>query len=157
MDSLQEQLTAFEVACRKARLKVTHQRLEIYRELLMATDHPTADSLHQRLRMKLPTISLDTVYRTLATLANRGLINRVETAESLARFEATRIRHHHLICRNCGEIMDFGWALIDEVPLPDEITHWGKIEHKNVVVYGVCNRCLQQRTPPAHLVRNFPI
>jgi Fur family peroxide stress response transcriptional regulator len=117
--------------------------MEVYRELTEATDHPTADTLYQRLRMRLPTISLDTVYRTLATLAEHGLVNRVDTAQSLARFEAPRMRHHHLICRSCGEIMDFVWSRIDEVPLPDDILSWGKIDHKNVVVYGVCNRCLK--------------
>jgi Fur family peroxide stress response transcriptional regulator len=92
--------------------------------------------------MRLPTISLDTVYRTLSTLADHGLINRVETAESLARFEASPVRHHHIICRKCGRIMDFVWSLIDEVPLPDQVKDWGKIDHKSLVVYGTCNRCL---------------
>jgi len=147
MDSLKRQLTAFEAACRKAGLKVTHQRLEIYHELLMATDHPTADTLHRRLRMRLPTISLDTVYRTLATLADRRLVNRVETAESLARFEVAQIRHHHLICLECGEMMDFVWSVLDEIPLPGGIMNWGKIDHKSVVVHGVCKSCLKSRTP----------
>lgn len=145
MKSIAKKLTDFETSFRKAGLKVTHQRLEIYRELLMATDHPTADVLHQRLRDKLPTISIDTVYRSLATLASNGLINRIETPESLARFEATQVRHHHLICRKCGKIMDFIWPLIDELDLPDEISDWGKIDNKNVVVYGVCKKCLKNK------------
>ena len=88
----------FEHACRVAGLRLTHQRLEIYRELALSGDHPSAETLHQRLRKKVPTISLDTVYRTLATFARHGLINKVETTESQAQFEATGIRHHHLIC-----------------------------------------------------------
>jgi Fur family transcriptional regulator, peroxide stress response regulator len=146
MDSIQEKSAAFDEACRKAGLKVTRQRLEIYRELLLATDHPTADALHQRLRRKLPRISLDTVYRTLATFANSGLINKVETAESLSRFEATFTRHHHLICRRCGEISDFTWPLLDEVSLPGDLGNWGKIESKNVVIYGICNNCLDKKS-----------
>lgn len=148
MELLQEQLNAFEAACRKAGLKVTHQRLEVYRELLLAVDHPTAESLHHRLRGRLPTISLDTVYRTLATLAKHGLINRVETAESLSRFEVARIPHHHLICRECGEIVDFTWSLIDEAAIPAEISAWGKIDHKSLVIYGVCTRCHRPKKRP---------
>ena len=148
MKSLQEQLNAFKAACREAGLKVTHQRLEVYRALFTATDHPTAESLHHRLREKLPTISLDTVYRTLATLASHGLINKVETAASLARFEVTRIPHHHLICRECGEIVDFTWPLMDDLTLPDEVPAWGEIDHKSVVVYGVCAKCLRPRRRP---------
>lgn len=91
-----EKRALLEEACKNAGLRLTHQRLEIYRELVAACDHPSAETLHQRLRKRIPTLSLDTVYRTLATLAEQGLINRVETLESQAHFEATSRRHHHL-------------------------------------------------------------
>lgn len=142
-DMIQEQLTAFESACREAGLRLTHQRLEIYRELAMADDHPSAELLHKRLRRKILTISLDTVYRTLATFESHGLITKVDTVESQARFEATGMRHHHLICRKCKEIMDFQWQLIDDVTLPEEISNWGRIDNKNVILYGVCSKCLK--------------
>jgi Fur family peroxide stress response transcriptional regulator len=81
MKSREERLNDFDDACRKAGLRVTQQRLEIYRELMAATDHPSAESLHQRIRM--PTPSLDTVYRNFAALVRGGLINKVETAGEL--------------------------------------------------------------------------
>ncbi len=139
----QEQVDAFAQACRDAGLRLTHQRLEIYRELAAATDHPSAEVLHQRLRRRIPTLSLDTVYRTLATFARHGLINRVETVESQSRFEAKGMRHHHLICSKCREIIDFQWPAIDETALPEEIAPWGRIDSRNVVVYGICNKCLE--------------
>lgn len=142
-DFIQKQLAAFETVCRKAGLRVTHQRREVFRELLHSTDHPTADTLHRRLRNKFPSLSLDTVYRTLATLAIQRLIHRVETIESLTRFEAVSSPHHHLICSGCGKIDDFQWPLIDQATLPEELTGWGKIEHKNVVIYGLCESCLK--------------
>ena len=138
-----ERLAAFEQACRDAGLRLTHQRLEIYRELLLSGDHPSAEALYQRLRQAIPTISLDTVYRTLATLAVHGLINKVETVESQARFEVSLLRHHHLVCSRCKEIMDFKWRLIDEALLPEETSSWGRIGNKNVVVYGICKKCLK--------------
>lgn len=143
MGSPLELLAAFESACREAGLRLTHQRLEIFRELSQATDHPSAETLHQRLRRTIPTISLDTVYRTLATFSSHGLINKVETIESQARFEATTFRHHHLICSRCREIIDFQWPAIDEATLPEEVTPWGRVDTRNVVVYGVCKSCLQ--------------
>jgi Fur family transcriptional regulator, peroxide stress response regulator len=144
MKSLSAQLEEFETSCRDLGLKVTHQRVEVFRALFMSTDHPTADILYQRLRKKLPMISLDTVYRTLATLAKYGLINRVETPESLARFEIAQIQHHHMICRSCGEIKDFIWSIIDKTALPDEVQTWGKIDNKSMVVYGICKKCLKK-------------
>ncbi|HEY5672920.1 MAG TPA: Fur family transcriptional regulator [Malonomonas sp.] len=137
-----QQLTAFEDACRKAGLRLTPQRLEVFRELARATDHPSAETLHQRLVKGMPTLSLDTVYRTLGTLASHGLINKVETVESQARFEVAQWPHHHLICRKCREIIDFQWQLIDEAALPDEVDAWGKVERKNLVAYGTCRKCL---------------
>ena len=137
----QRQLSSFETACRSAGLKLTHQRQEIYFELANAIDHPSAETLHQRLLKRIPTLSLDTVYRTLATFNLHGLIQKVDTVESQARFEVTYKRHHHLVCRECREIIDFHWPRIDAAALPDEIKSWGKVDSKNVVVYGVCNKC----------------
>lgn len=85
--SLKEKMAAFEVVCKKAAMKLTQQRFEIFRELAMASDHPAAERLYKRLLKRLPTLSLDTVYRTLATLENYGLIRKIQTPESQARFE----------------------------------------------------------------------
>ena len=85
---IQKKLENFETACRESGLKVTHQRLEIFRELAAADDHPTAETLYNRLQKVMPTLSLDTVYRTLTTFEEHDLISRVQTTESHARFEA---------------------------------------------------------------------
>jgi Fur family transcriptional regulator, peroxide stress response regulator len=140
--STKERLAAFEVACRHRGLRLTPQRLEIFQALTEAVDHPTAEQLHQRLQRKMPTLSLDTVYRTLGTLTQHGLINKVETVESQARFEAQERPHHHLICHKCREIIDFDWPLIDDFEVPEEVKSWGEINRKSFTIYGVCGKCL---------------
>ncbi len=85
--TMKSQIDAFVEACRKKDLRLTPQRLEVFKELATATDHPTAEVLHQRLSQGMPTLSLDTVYRALGTFLEMGLISKVETTESLARFE----------------------------------------------------------------------
>ena len=139
---LKELLAGFEKACRERNLRLTPQRLEIFCELAKATDHPSAENLHQRLIKGMPTLSLDTVYRTLGTFVDHGLINKVETVESQAHFEVLQQQHHHLICRKCKAIIDFQWHSIDSASLPEEINAWGRIERKNIVIYGVCHNCL---------------
>jgi Fur family peroxide stress response transcriptional regulator len=131
----------FEHACRKDDLKVTHQRLEIYRELARAKDHPSAEMLYKRIIKRLPTISLDTVYRTLATFEEHGLITRVQTIESHARFEAEMISHHHAVCHKCGAITDFTWAALDNLDLPEELQGWGKVLKRNASLEGLCKTC----------------
>ena len=141
-ESILKIMADFSAACRKAGLKLTHQRYKTYLELLKSGDHPAAEALHKRLLLKIPTISLDTVYRTLATFEQYGLISRVQTVESIARFEVTLSHHHHLICSVCNEVVDFQWELFDNAPLPAKIGEWGSVRNGHAVIYGVCKKCL---------------
>lgn len=127
-------------ACRALDLKLTHQRLEIYRELASSKDHPTAEILYKSLRKSMPSLSLDTVYRTLATFKEHGLISRVQTTESHARFEA-RKGHHHAICSQCGTITDFVWNDFESSQLPEQIAKWGEVRNKQVTLHGICAQC----------------
>ena len=140
--NIKNQLATFVAASREKDLRLTPQRLQIFKELARATDHPTAEALHQRLLQDMPTLSLDTVYRTLGTFADAGLVVKVETSESQAHFEVSQVQHHHLICRKCKEIIDFQWQYIDKASLPEEVHSWGRIDRKNIVVYGICHKCL---------------
>lgn len=139
--TLQQQMESFEETCRAADLKLTHQRLEIYRALIRESDHPSAEILHKRLQKAMPTLSLDTVYRTLTTFEQHHLVRKVETVDSQAHFEAQMIQHHHIICDSCKEIMDFHWSVFDASSLPENIRHWGTIKNKNVTIHGICRRC----------------
>jgi len=141
--NLQPQLERFEQTCKSAGLKVTHQRLEIYRDLLTAHDHPSAETLYKRLEKRLPSLSLDTVYRTLATFEKLKLVQRLETVESQARYEALTCRHHHFLCDICGQVFDFAWQSFDAMQLPPELAGIGAIEHTTVVAHGTCAACTQ--------------
>jgi Fur family transcriptional regulator, peroxide stress response regulator len=140
---LEAGMDAFKAACREAGLKLTHQRLEIFRELSTARDHPTAEVLYRRIQKRISTISLDTIYRTLANLEAHGLINRVLTMENQAHFEVKHEQHHHITCADCGEIMDFDWKTFDNSPLPEEISKWGTVKDRRVTLHGVCDKCIK--------------
>ncbi|MBM9536701.1 Fur family transcriptional regulator [Desulfobulbus alkaliphilus] len=141
-DDFKNDLDHFEQTCKNAGLKVTQQRMEIYRALLESSDHPSAETLYRRLRDRMPTLSLDTVYRTLATFEKHRLVHRLETKESQARFEALNVRHHHFLCDRCGSVFDFTWPAFDTVALPPTLGRIGTIERKNVVLHGRCTACL---------------
>lgn len=141
--NFQPQLQRFEQICKGAGLKVTHQRLEIYRELLSAHDHPSAEAIYKRLEKRLPSLSLDTVYRTLATFEQLKLVYRIETVESQARYEAFTARHHHFLCKTCSQVFDFNWQHFDTMQLPDDLNTIGAVDHANVVVHGTCAACAQ--------------
>ena len=149
MNDHREQIAHFEETCRAHGLKITHQRLQIYHVLLQSAEHPSAEALYKELVRKMPTLSLDTVYRTLATFEELGLVKRVETIGSQARFEAKIEQHHHFFCDGCGQLKDFIWPSFDAMGLPEELQEVGQVREKNVVLHGLCRQCLNSE-------RNFP-
>jgi Fur family transcriptional regulator, peroxide stress response regulator len=128
-------------ACRKAGMKLTHQRLEIYKALAASTDHPSAEDLHRRIRGKLPTVSLDTVYRTLDTLERHSLVGKVPVVKGPARYDAAMHPHHHCVCSKCRKIEDLTWEAVDAMELPSGSRQWGNVTNRFVELYGVCARC----------------
>ena len=146
VQDMHQKITAFESICREKGLKLTHQRIEIYRELLLSMDHPSVETLYKRVRKRIPTISLDTVYRTLTMLEESDMVNRIQTSEGLARFETDYGVHHHLVCKHCHSITDFTWRSFDTMPPPPEADDWGSINARNVVVEGICKKCQQKET-----------
>jgi len=141
LTSIEQKMASFGEECRRAGLKLTYQRLEIYRDMAFWRDHPSAEVIYSRIRTRIPTISLDTVYRTLANFEAHGLINRIQTVESQAHYEADLEQHHHLICERCGKIMDFVWQALDDLPVPDAVIIWGKVNSTRVTLQGICVQC----------------
>jgi len=141
---LDERLRFFTEACRERGLKMTPQRLEIFRELASTLWHPSVEDVHQRIRTRLPNVSLDTVYRTLATLQEHGIINRVEALDDRARYDANLTRHHHFVCTRCQKVEDVVWPALDSVPLPDGAAHLGDIDRVYAEIRGICRSCLEE-------------
>jgi len=99
-------LEAFTRACRARGLSVTHQRLAVYEVVLSSKDHPGADEIYRAVRDRCPGISKGTVYRTLDTLCEMGVVNDIHKSADTARFEAVLEPHHHLICLECRRVVD---------------------------------------------------
>ena len=135
----------FEKVCKTKGLRVTHQRTEIFKALLKHTNHPTVETVFQQVRRHLKTISLDTVYRTIATFEEYGLLKRVAHIDSTTRFDINISNHHHLICTQCHKIEDFYWADFDKMKPPKSISQWGQVEVKNVVMNGLCSSCIKKK------------
>ncbi len=132
----------FEDVCRNHGIKLTHQRIEIFREIAKSTDHPDAELIFQRVKGRMPTVSLDTVYRTLWTLKELGLIVTLGSTQKRARFDANLKRHHHFVCKKCGWISDFYSKTLNTIPLPETVTSLGTIETTHLEVRGICQQCM---------------
>lgn len=100
------ELSALKEALSRAGLKATQQRLVIY-QCLMSSCHPTAEDIFEQVRPDNPSISLGTVYKTLETLVESKLVEKVPVSEGKMRYDARMDAHNHIYCTNTGEIIDF--------------------------------------------------
>lgn len=135
----------FESKCRKQGIKLTHQRIEIFREVAQTGDHPDAEHIFQRVRERLPTVSLDTVYRTLWLLNDLGLITTLGPSRNRTRFDANLEKHHHFVCEQCGLTRDFYSNVFDNLNLPDSLESFGTIATTHVEVRGLCRECEKKK------------
>jgi len=138
---IKERMEAFREACVARGVKVTHQRLEIYRALASTEEHPDAEVIYRRVRKSIPTISRDTVYRNLKALAGQGLLAVVGTSNERLRFDANMERHHHFVCVRCGLICDFLSQHLERVALPEEAKAFGEPVSLHFEVKGICVKC----------------
>ena len=138
---VETRMRAFMEACACRGVKITHQRLEIYRELASTEEHPDADTIYRGVRSRIPTISRDTVYRNLKMLAEHGLISIVGMSHERLRFDANMGLHHHFVCVRCGLIRDFRSESLGRIEFPQEAVAFGEPLSLNVEVKGVCGTC----------------
>ena len=134
-------LRHLEVVAREAGLKITHQRLEIFRELAGTEEHPDAETIFRAVQLRMPTVSLDTVYRTLWMLHDLGLVTTLGPRGDGVRFDANLDRHHHFSCVRCGLVRDFESAELDGLRVPDSVKRLGAVVDAHVEVRGLCAAC----------------
>ena len=138
---LEKRTDWFANRCREIGLKVTPQRIAVYRELLKTEEHPSAEMLHRKVKKIFPSISLDTVNRTLLTLNEIGVAFVVEGSGDAKRYDAGSEEHQHFKCIKCKKIIDFHHKPFDDVKLPAYINRKFKVLRKTVYVEGICDLC----------------
>jgi len=127
-----------------AGLKFTHQRLAIYEAVASTVTHPSVDAIYARVKDADPMLSLNTVYTTLETLKELGLVREMRFLDAAARYDANVEDHHHVICLGCREIEDFEDPALDHVKPPVAIRRSYRLVSHSVVFYGYCGTCRKQ-------------
>lgn len=145
--AVERRVERLERAARQAGAKLTPQRLEIFRVLSAREDHPDAESVFHAVRRRLPTVSLDTVYRTLWLLHEHGLVATLGPSHNAVRFDANVDPHHHYHCVRCGLVRDFESAALSALRVPDVVHRMGSVVDARVEVLGLCARCQPRRAP----------
>lgn len=139
-------LERFKAVAKEAGVKLTHQRLEIFHELAKTSEHPDAETIFRAVQQRVPTVSLDTVYRTLWMLHDLGLVTTLGPQRNSVRFEPNLDPHHHYICVRCGSVQDFNSEELNGLLLPEAVRQLGSVVGTQVEVRGLCSTC--QHAPP---------
>jgi Fe2+ or Zn2+ uptake regulation protein len=126
---------------RERGLRVTPQRQAIFRLLHGDVSHPTVETLYERARDDMPTISLKTVYQTVHDLESMGELELIHVGTGSIRVDPNvEHAHHHLICTVCGSVRD---VLVDvrDLRLPARDRRGFTIADVEVHFRGVCDQC----------------
>lgn len=127
-------------SCRAAGLRVTEQRLAIYRYLLEDPGHPSAEAIYRALARRYRSLSLATVYNTLEALEDVGLVGQLGIGADRRRFDAVTDRHHHLVCEVCGRVEDVFSPALDRLAPPSSARAF-EVRNLSVHFFGRCAGC----------------
>ena len=127
---------------KKHNIRITPQRLGVYRLLCNKNRHLTAENIYRKMKVDFPAVSLATVYSILELYAEKNLIKQISIDSNKFYFDGRTELHHHFRCRKCGRIYD-----IDITPcatLQARQVDGHDIEDLHGYFYGLCFNCKQE-------------
>ena len=122
--------------------RLTPQRLMVLSIIHDSMGHISADEIHQKVRQQYPFVNISTIYRTLNLLKKLRLISETDLGEGYVRYELLeRGRHHHLVCRRCGESFAFEHELLKPLQLRLLNNYGFAADLDHFAIFGLCQRC----------------
>ena len=130
---------------------MTDQRQVILDVVKKADAHLSADEIYEKVRRKIPKISMGTVYRNLDILSSCGFIRKLEPDYPQMRFDGNTEDHYHVLCIRCGSIEDIAvpqsqGTLETLKNALGRMTRYGIFGHKLEFV-GLCPDCMEKEGP----------
>ncbi len=119
----------------------TIQKKVLLDELKRSKKHPTAHELYDIIRVKMPTISLGTIYRNLEILSNEGVIKKIRHTDKKKRYDAITDEHYHINCSICGKIEDLTYDVCEDIEKKLEIKTDYEIKDCSLLFEGICPDC----------------
>lgn len=126
---------------REKKLKLTPQRIAVYRYLQSTKEHPSAETIYKALQEDYPTMSLATVYKALKTLVEVNLIQEINVGEGNFRYDGNVCSHPHIQCLNCGKVDDIEGICFSELNSKVKTYTNYEVLGNQVYFYGICSSC----------------
>jgi Fur family transcriptional regulator, peroxide stress response regulator len=141
-------------ALRLDQKRITPQRIAICKLLANTDQHPTAQEIYENLLQDYPTLSLATVYNTLETLVNLGIINVLGgVGDDSVHYDADTSPHVNLACVICHTVKDLPSQYIQALDEEVEQNSNFQLLGARVLYYGICPDCAQE----SHLTKQSDI
>ncbi len=124
--------------------RLTPQRMMILEAIADSDGHISAEEIHEEVRAAYPYLDISTVYRTLDLLKALHLVSETDMGRGHSQYELlSKGLHHHLICRECGRILDMENSFLDPLrrAIEGEYDFHAEIEH--LAIFGICRDCKQ--------------
>jgi Fur family peroxide stress response transcriptional regulator len=126
---------------REKKLKLTPQRIAVYKYLGTTKEHPSAEVIYKALQPSYPTMSLATVYKALKTLVEVDLVQEINVGEGNFRYDGKVQPHSHIQCLTCGKVDDIeGASNLDLKSTIKDHTKYEVLSYQ-LYFYGVCSDC----------------
>jgi Fur family peroxide stress response transcriptional regulator len=123
-------------------MRYSKQRQLILETLKQSLVHPTAEQIYEEVKIKMPSISLGTVYRNLSLLVDKKEIRRFESpGEVSTRYDGRNDDHSHLVCNVCNKVYDINVETFQH--LDDTLSNLTGfvVEEHDIVLKGICREC----------------
>ena len=131
---------AFVGLCRRHNLAATHQRRVIYETVMSLHGHPSPELIYEKVKRKIPSISLATIYNNIRTFLESGMLREVSMHHGSLRVEPNEHEHHHLVCVRCKTISDLDAKNLGPLRLKTQPRGF-RITRIAVDVLGICAAC----------------
>ena len=126
---------------KEKKLKLTPQRIAVYKYLKSTTEHPSAEVIYNGLQSDYPTMSLATVYKALKTLVEVTLVQELNVGEGNFRYDGNVCPHSHIQCLSCEKVDDIeGLCFSDLNEAIKDHTDY-QVMTNQVYFYGLCGDC----------------
>jgi len=126
--------------------RFTPQRREVFDALMAKHDHPTAVEVFMRVKERMPTISLATVYNCLETLTECNLVKHVNLDRAPSRYCANREPHGHFFCTECNAVFDVPLRQNQQLDKTWELPPNSIVTHHEISLRGLCPDCVNTQT-----------
>ena|SRR5579862_2142293 len=124
--------------------RFTKQRREVYEALMARRDHPTAIDVFTRVKERMPSISLATVYNCLETLTECGLVKHVNLDRASSRYCPNLEDHGHFFCDGCGCVFDIPLKKDMSLEASLEVPRDTIVSHHEIALRGLCPACARR-------------